>query len=246
MHDLVLAHDQSHHITEIGAMGLTNSALQESTRYSSFPLVSITTNSTSLLPHTRSPSILASPRQLSLVGDDDDTASEWSILDGLPLRPALSDSGSEWSILGGVPLWPVISESGNEWSLASPILTPTASNMSDIDVNRLPDKVSLHNLRCHRCPSSRKPFCNSVALQAHISSAAHAPKIFHCPIAFVLDGSLINKRKKKKHFATLAGLARHLECGACKGGAATFINAMNYVQDQLKSLGFENVKLLLD
>ncbi len=54
------------------------------------------------------------------------------------------------------------------------------------------------------------------------------------------------KPKKEKHFATLAGLAQHLECGACRGGVATFVNVMEFVQEQLRSLGFETARLLLD
>jgi len=218
------------------------------------PLLSarVTTNNTSQLPHTRSASILASPAQLDLIRNDfsanidDDTASEWSLLDEVTLRSARSESSSDWSVPGGVPLGPAISGSGGEWSLVSPILTPTASNISDINLERLPEPTLLQNLRCPRCPPSRKPFCNSRALQAHISSAAHSPKIFHCPLAFVPDVSPINKRKKERYFSTLAGLAQHLECGACQGGASTFVNVINYVQDQLKSLGFESVRLLLD
>jgi hypothetical protein len=72
------------------------------------------TNRISQTPHTRSTSTLASPRQVNLIRGElnasigDAAASEWSILDEVPLQTTLSDSGSdsdsEWSNLGGVPL----------------------------------------------------------------------------------------------------------------------------------------------
>jgi hypothetical protein len=252
LHGLVLAHDQSHHITDMGVIDVANSIEQESSRYSSACHQSLTTNKISQLSHTRSPSILASLGQLSLIEDetsaniDGDTASEWSKVDEVSVRTPLSDSDSDWSSLGGVPLQPTPSESASEWSLMSPIHTPTASHVSDIDLAGISETVLLQNLQCPRCPPSRKRFCNPAALNAHLSSAAHAPKIFHCPLIFAPELPLTEKPKKEKHFATLSGLARHLESGACQGGAATFVNVMKYVQEQLGSLGFKNVKLLLD
>lgn len=252
MHELIFAHDQSHHITDIGAGGLTNSIEQESLRYCSNSFVSLTTNGISQFPRTAPPAILTSPRQFGQVGDelnasiDDDTFSDWSVLDEVPVRIAPSDSGSRWSILSEVPLQPAISASGSEWSLVSPIHTPAGSHSSDIDLDRISDIITLHNLRCPRCPPSRGPFCNTGALAAHVSSATHAPKVFHCPLAFMPHASPAIKPKKEKHFATLAGLAQHLECGACRGGVATFVNVMEFVQEQLRSLGFETARLLLD
>jgi hypothetical protein len=177
---------------------------------------------------------------------NDDTASEWSVLDEVPLRTPPGESGSEWSVLDEMPLGPDLSECGSEWSLVSSIHIPPANHIPDVDLGSLPDTPSLSNLRCHLCPLSRKPFRNSAAIKAHISSAAHAPKIFHCPLAFVLTASPNDARRKERHFATLGGLAQHLESGACRGGAATFINVMNYVEEQLESLGFGCLKLLLD
>lgn len=120
-----------------------------------------------------------------------------------------------------------------------------ASYLSDVNLDRLSHTTLLLNLQCPHCAPNRKPFCNSVALEAHISSAANAPKIFHCLLAFALDVSPVKKAKREMHFSTPAGLARHLECGACQRGVVTFVNVMEYVQDQLRSLGFEKVRLLL-
>jgi hypothetical protein len=176
---------------------------------------------------------------LNLIEDEvnrsinDDMGSEWSVVNEAPSQPAPSESGSEWSVLNEEPVSPAISESGSEWSLVGSIHISTAIDTPNIHPS---------NLRCPLCPPNRKPFRNPAAIQAHMSSAAH------CPLAFVLNNPSTNSAltKKKKHFATLGGLAQHLEDGACQGGVETFINVMKYVEEQLESLGFGNLKLLLD
>ena len=94
---------------------------------------------------------------------------------------------------------------------------------------------------CPLCPTQRV-FHSSFALQAHIESAAHAPKIYHCPIS-LLDPDLMNisgkKRSHLRKFNTLSGLARHLEAEACKGGKDTLMKVIKFVEGKFKEMGFE-------
>jgi len=65
--------------------------------------------------------------------------------------------------------------------------------------------------------------------------------IFHCPRA-LLGVSITNKGYKE--FATVSALAQHLESGACDGGSNAFKLVVEYVQQELKHLGFGGLKLL--
>ena len=40
------------------------------------------------------------------------------------------------------------------------------------------------------------------------------------------------------------GLAQHLESGACDGGKGTFMRVVEYVQEEMKGMGFGGLKLL--
>jgi len=64
---------------------------------------------------------------------------------------------------------------------------------------------------------------------------------FHCPRALMGEGS---KRKAVRHFSTVSGLAQHLESGACDGGKGTFSRVVEYVQEEMKGIGFGGLKLL--
>ena len=83
------------------------------------------------------------------------------------------------------------------------------------------------------------------ALGDHLASAAHAPKIFHCPVGLM---SAMKKGKKKtllnKEFSTLSGLTQHVESGACSGGKQVLEEAMKIVSGKLKEMGFKEIKLL--
>jgi hypothetical protein len=65
--------------------------------------------------------------------------------------------------------------------------------------------------------------------------------LFYCPHA------LISKRSKKKavrQFSIVSGLAQHLESGACDRGKVTFRRVTEYVQEEIKGIGFDGLKLL--
>jgi hypothetical protein len=88
-----------------------------------------------------------------------------------------------------------------------------------------------------------------------MSSPAHAPRIFHCPFTFPTAGNVLNsgggpttKKEKKqqqlKYFKSLSGLAMHMENGACKGGVELFREATRYIEEEIRKMGFVEIKLL--
>lgn len=120
---------------------------------------------------------------------------------------------------------------------SSGIFTPTPSRMPAS--LQLP---GLHStLRCPLCPDESKVFGSLPALEAHVTSPAHAPKIFHRPIALL---GPMSKGTALRCFTTLSGLTQHLENGACGDGAATLKQAMDFVQEKLDQLGFGGVGLV--
>jgi hypothetical protein len=64
---------------------------------------------------------------------------------------------------------------------------------------------------------------------------------FHCPRALIGEGS---KKKAVRQFSTMSGLAQHLESGACERGKVTFRRVVEYVQEEMKGIGFGGLKLL--
>lgn len=114
------------------------------------------------------------------------------------------------------------------------ILTPASSRRSSIlQASRSP-------LACPFCPY-RKPFQSERALQSHMSSVAHAPKIFHCPTNVL---GLAKNQTATRQFTTLSGLTQHLESGACGDGRATLELAMDLIQGKLDEMGLGGVQLL--
>jgi hypothetical protein len=73
-------------------------------------------------------------------------------------------------------------------------------------------------------------------------SAAHAPKIFHCPTAL----STVKGKKGKviKTFSTLSGVAMHVESGACYGGLKALEEVVNFVNKKLQEVGLRQISLL--
>ena len=53
-----------------------------------------------------------------------------------------------------------------------------------------------------------------------------------------------SKEKAIRQFSTVNGLAQHLESGACDGEKGTFRRVVEYVHEEIKSMGFDGLKLL--
>ena len=77
-----------------------------------------------------------------------------------------------------------------------------------------------------------------------MNSAAHAPRLFHCPTVFMRDVLQAGTPVKIKSFKTLGGLAQHLEHGVCVGGREVLDRALEYVEERLRLLGLGHVKLV--
>ncbi|KAI3318571.1 hypothetical protein HD806DRAFT_512000 [Xylariaceae sp. AK1471] len=157
--------------------------------------------------------------------------------------------------------------------IQSPILTPTSTEFHDsyppsgmlTPTSTLSAGTNLHSLltsryraqsshqRCPLCPPSRTRTFKPSALQQHMTSSVH-PRVtmslplsvpdkilFHCPKVLIGEESM---KKAAKQFSTVSGLAQHLESGACSGGKGTFRRVVDYVQEEMKSMGFSGLKLL--
>ena len=123
---------------------------------------------------------------------------------------------------------------------ASGMLTPNST------ISRRPSDGSSPALRllCPLCPIGRKPFKSLEALSNHLSSPAHSPKIFHCPLALTGYEDEGKIPQLMKYFSTLSGLLQHLESGACQGGNVTFRKTVEYIEHNLRRLGLQRLRLL--
>ena len=157
------------------------------------------------------------------------------------------DVSGKTSTTGSVILTPVTGDNFDENSfwLASPgsqsgILTPDSRSS-----RRLSDSLSLVNrLSCPLCPVDRKPFKSLEAISNHLSSPAHSPKIFHCPLSFAGYEDERKVSQLMKYFSTLSGLMQHLESGACQGGNTTFRKTVEYIEHNLGKMGLRGMRLL--
>lgn len=92
-----------------------------------------------------------------------------------------------------------------------------------------------------RTPSSpRKP--SNFDINGRLPSSRElTPTLFHCPTALV---NSTPHSERPRTFATLSGLAQHIESGACGEGLPTLKRAMEFVQERLEKMGLGSVRLL--
>ena len=79
------------------------------------------------------------------------------------------------------------------------------------------------------------------SFHANLSSHEFTPTLFHCPTALV---NSTPHSERPRTFATLSGLAQHIESGACGEGLATLKKAMEFVQEHLEKMGLGRIRLL--
>ena len=158
------------------------------------------------------------------------------------LSPILTPTSTEF--LGSYPPSPPSLVLTSESTLSR------SANFQDILFPRLHTQSGFQV--CHLCPPPRtRKFKGKAALQQHLSSSVHAqvstslPVLddisFHCPRNLWGDGS---QTRPLKQFSTASGLVQHLESGACNGGKRTLRRVIEYVEDEMKGIGFRGLKLL--
>lgn len=95
---------------------------------------------------------------------------------------------------------------------------------------------------CPLCPDTKRPFLTQLALEMHMSSAYHTPKMFHCP-SILFSGKSAKAQRKMKNFSTISGLVAHIESGVCHGGKAGLRTVMEHMEGRLEEMGM-SFKLL--
>ncbi|KAH9222194.1 hypothetical protein DL95DRAFT_326446 [Leptodontidium sp. 2 PMI_412] len=235
MHQLAFAHDPNRYITSAEAVKSISSSEHISASQTSH-LSDLVESSSENPPEDQS-------TPLPLVSGDD-SLREWSAVGRGPLT--LTTSDSDWSVISGAALTPAYSDNASEWSFVSEDLVHISSNAFpfDVDLDTSSHRgIMSQERRCQLCGPNRKPFRSVRAYQAHVNSAAHAPKIFHCPLSFIPNVKLLDLSKTRS-FSTLAGLTQHLESGKCEGGLEMYNKVITFVEEQLELLGFSGLMLL--
>jgi hypothetical protein len=111
MNELVFVHDQNCYITSIEAAGGTSALIRESSRDFFGRDVGADNDCARQLSHPVSlPNLNSAGRCnsqtdgvfMSPPSNDDDTASEWSVLGGVPLRSGTNEGASDWSFVSGI------------------------------------------------------------------------------------------------------------------------------------------------
>lgn len=116
----------------------------------------------------------------------------------------------------------------------------TSSNSTPIPpaLATITTRRTKHNsFSCPMCPPSRKPFDSLSSLQRHMSSTAHAPKVYHCPTDLMAVLGAKRGGHAARQFATLGALTQHIEAGACTAGPGVMQKALSFVEMQMKAFG---------
>jgi hypothetical protein len=148
--------------------------------------------------------------------------------------------------------WVLTSDTESEWSLLTPSACGSAEDsleqwslLGDPESQRRGSlsfgSTTLQTLRCPICPSKRAKFSTLHALQQHMDSPLHSPKVYKCPSL----GSKLDVTRQVKLFSTLGGLCQHLESDSCKGGKRALLHFVAFIQGELEKLGFGKMELLL-
>lgn len=107
------------------------------------------------------------------------------------------------------------------------------------------DSTELSNPKfffCPLCPDTKRPFLTRLGLEMHMASAAHTPKMFHCP-SILFSGKPGKAHREMKNFSTISGLVAHIESGVCHGGKAGLRTVMEHMEGRLEEMGM-SFKLL--
>lgn len=173
-----------------------------------------------------------------------DTPSEGSQGTITPRRNSISSLNSDdFAAFDFQPRGAAHPDSASEHELSTGILTPSPSedgseeNGVPLD---LPAAAEPNEFACPLCSETKKGFRTTGALQTHMRSQTHAPKIYHCPLELLLkQNSRRNLRARK--FKALSALAQHIEAGACEGGKEAFTVVAEAINRKLKEAGLREM-----
>lgn len=149
----------------------------------------------------------------------------------VPSVPSLTAS-STWSTGMHTP----DTSTSSEDDMGPLILTPTSSTASSLTLSRAQQQQ-----RCFLCPK-QKNFKTSQALRDHLSSAAHAPKMFYCPTQLIgeaFDANTGHKVNLSRSFSTASGLVQHIESEACCGAREMLKRAVVYFNKNFNISGLD-------
>ncbi|KAJ5982446.1 zinc finger protein [Penicillium sp. IBT 35674x] len=140
----------------------------------------------------------------------------------------ISDSGSDST---------AIHTPNSSTSSTEALLSSREISSSQV-ASQLESTIATMSRRCRECS---KVFECVQSLNKHQRSAAHAMRVFQCPVS-LLRG---NRGSGLRSFTTLSGLAQHVEAKACVGGIAMLSDAASYLESRFQQVGW-TIKLLTD
>lgn len=107
-----------------------------------------------------------------------------------------------------------------------------------------PAAIEQIEFACLLCSETKKKFRTREALQRHMESQTHAPKIYHCPLELLLSPEKLKAKRKfrGRKFKALSALAQHIEAGACEGGKEAFTVVSGFINGKLKEVGLREMK----
>lgn len=126
--------------------------------------------------------------------------------------------------------------SGFPFLSATLIHTPPSGLIPPLGGFQIGDEVfKIVSAGVFSCKLCSKMFQTPSALQNHINSTAHSPRVYHCPEFLFPSGHILQKPQRK--FKSLSGLVAHLESGSCEGGEEALGKAIMFVEEKLRDLG---------
>ena len=124
-----------------------------------------------------------------------------------------------------------------------PFLSLDAENRSDATIGgaSIPSAFEIPTPNSPRKSSNFDIIGRLPSFDANLSSHELTPTLFHCPTALVTSSPY---SERPRTFATLSGLAQHIESGACGEGLTTLKKAMEFVQERFEKMGLDGIRLL--
>ncbi len=172
-------------------------------------------------------------QQLNTIIQDSDTE-QWITIppSPAPTLDLLTGSSTASSSSGSIILTPVSGGSADGTCFSPKLDVFDEDPWAELhDTSRGDEETALTNggFVCWLC--NKKPFRSASALESHLTSLAHARKVFQCPPSAV---ECFDTPKPRKRFATLSGLTQHLESEVQQGRQAGYEEVVRFVERKLR------------